>query len=118
MLNREIVLTGSYSQRAAQIPTPCEARVQRERTVDQPNHRPNVLAESSQHGGGIGKDAWIVMRHLKRLSSKIDGPTTACFRSFSPAFSNDPQVAIRCPRQCRAVMLVNGDGLFEQSQSL
>ena len=45
MLNREIVLTGPNPEKAAQIPAAREARVERERAVDQPDHGADILAE-------------------------------------------------------------------------
>ena len=73
MLDREIGLTGKYPEKAAHIATAGEARVESERTVDQPYHGANVLAEVSQHEGGVGEDARVV---LSRLWRRDGGPSS------------------------------------------
>jgi len=45
MLDREIGLTGQHPDNAAQIPAAGIARVERERTVDQPDHGTDILAK-------------------------------------------------------------------------
>ena len=45
MLDREIVLAGPVPENAAQKPAAGEARVERERAVDQPAHRADILVE-------------------------------------------------------------------------
>ena len=67
MLDPEIGLAGPYSEKAAHKPAAGVARVERERAVDQADHRTNVLAEPGQHLGGIGEDARVVLPGLKRL---------------------------------------------------
>ena len=118
MLDREIVLTGPDPENAAQIPAAGEARVERQRTVDQPDHGADILAEIRQHEGGVGEDARVVLRHLERLPSKIDGLAAVCLRLFGPAVTDEPQVADRRPGQCRPVMRIDRDRLLKQSQSL
>ena len=61
MLDCEIGLAGPELEKAAHIPAAGEARVQRERPVDQPDHRTDILAECSQHSGGVGEDARIAI---------------------------------------------------------
>ena len=60
MLDREIRLTGKGPENAADMPAAREARVERERTVDQPDHGADILAEPRQHIGGVGEDARVV----------------------------------------------------------
>ena len=60
MLYREIRISGPGSEKAAQIPAVGEARVKRQRTVDQPDHRADVLAEPRQYNHGIGEDLRVV----------------------------------------------------------
>src|SRR5216684_2099199 len=118
MLDREIGLAGKYPEKAACIPAASEARVERERTVDQPDHGTDVLAEKSQHEGGVGEDARVVLCHLERLPSKIGGLAAGYFRLFGPAVPDEPQVAHRRPQKCRPVMPIDRDRPLEQSQSL
>ena len=73
MLDREIGLAGPNPENAAQIPAAGEARVERQRTVDQRDHAHDILAEIRQHEGGIGEDARVVSATSKRPPSKIDG---------------------------------------------
>ena len=118
MLDREIVLTGKDPEKAAHKPAAGEARVERQRTVDQPDHGTDILAELRQHLGGVGEDARVVLRHLERLPSKIAGLAAICLRRFGPAVNDEPHVADRRPGKCRPVMRIDRDRLIEQSQSL
>jgi len=74
MLDREIVLSGKHPDKAAQIPAAGVARIERERTVDQPDHRTDILAELNQRKGSIGEDARVILRGLERLPGNIDAP--------------------------------------------
>ena len=85
MLDREIGLTGPDPENAAHKPAAGEARVERQRTVDQPDHGADVLAEISQHEGGVGEDARVVLPRLERLPSKIAGLAASCLRLLGPA---------------------------------
>jgi hypothetical protein len=118
MLDREIGLTGPDPEKAAQIPAACEAQVERERTVHQPDHGTDVLAEIRQHEGGVGEDARVVLGYLECLPSEIAGLAAVRLRLFGPAVNDEPQMADRRPRQCRAVMGIDGDCPLQQSQSI
>jgi hypothetical protein len=85
MLDREIGLARGEPEIAAHKPTAGEARVERQRPVDQPDHRAGILTEATQHKGGVGEDVRVVIRRLERLPSKVDGPTAGRLRRFSPA---------------------------------
>src|SRR5438132_13860568 len=118
MLDPEIGLAGPHSEKAAHKPAAGVARVERERTVDNADHRTNILAEPREHLGGIGKDARVVLRHLQRLPSKIAGLAAGCLRLFGPAFDDEPQAAVCRPGECRSVMRIDCDRLVEQSLCL
>src|SRR5437660_11050257 len=109
MLEREIGLAGIYPEKAAHKPAAGIARVERERTVDQPDHRADILAEIRQHEGGVGEDARVVPRYLERLPSEIAGLAAGCLQVFSPAVSDEPHVAERRPGECRGVMPIDRD---------
>src|SRR4029077_11126705 len=79
MLDREIGFTGIYPEKAAHKPAEGEARVEHQRTVDQPNHRTDILADLRQHEGCVGKDARVVGRRVGRLPSEIAGLAPAAF---------------------------------------
>src|SRR5438132_8066194 len=107
MLDREVGLTGKGPDDAAQIPPAGEARVERQRTVDQPDHRTEILAQLSQYIGSVGEDARVVLRHLERLPSEVDGLAAECLRLANPAVTDELHVAERRPDQCRPVMPIN-----------
>ena len=117
MLDREVRLTRQGSEKAANIPAAGEARVDCQRTVYQPDHGAKVLAEVSQHQGGVDEDGLVVLRRLERLPSETDGVATGCVRVFGPAVLDEPEMADR-PGKRRTVMPIDGDRLIEQSQSL
>src|SRR5439155_11688824 len=93
MLDREIVFAGNVPDDAAHIPAASEARVERQRTVDQPYHGTDILAdivaEMRQHEHGVGEDAWIILSNLERLSGKITPFAAVCLRRFRPSGSGD-----------------------------
>src|SRR4051794_12936422 len=72
----------------------------------------------TQNEGGVGKDARIVLRHMERLPSKIDGLATVGLPLVGPAVNDEPQVAYRRPRQRRPVIPIDRDRPLEQSESL
>src|SRR5947209_7083819 len=88
MLDRKIGFTGKGPEIAAPKPTAGEARIECERTVDQPDHGTDVLAEIGQHEGHVGKDARIVVPYLERLPCKIDCPAAGCLRLFGPSVAD------------------------------
>ena len=45
MLDREVGLARENPEDAADVPTACEIRIQREGTVHQRNHGPDIFAE-------------------------------------------------------------------------
>src|SRR5437016_12929 len=114
MLDREIGLAGIYPDLAAQVPPAGEARVERERTVDQPDHGLDLLAEIREHEGGVGEDAWVILRSIERLPSEIAGLTAGCLRIFD----DEAHVTDRCPSERRSVMPIDRDCLLEQPQGL
>src|ERR1051325_4705589 len=113
MLDREIVLTGPDPQRPTQMPAAGKAWVQCQRSVDQPDHRPDVLAEIRQQAGGVGEDTGVVLPRMERLSSKVDALAAVCLRLFGPVGSLDVQVADRRQGQCGPVTGIDRERLFE-----
>jgi len=115
MLDREVGLAGKQPEKAAQKPATGIARVERERPVDQADHRTDILAELSQHESCVGEDAGVVLSHLERLPSEIAGLAAGCLRLFGPAVIDEPQMADRRPGQYRPVMPIDRDRLLAQS---
>ena len=118
MLDPEVVFAGVGPQNAAQIPAAGKARVERERPVHQPDHRSDILAEISQHVGGVSQNARVVLRRLERPPSEIDALAAVWFRRFGPAVNDEPHVAVRRPGECWPIMPIDPDRLLEQSQGL
>jgi hypothetical protein len=111
-------LTGKHPENAAHVPAAGKARVDRKRTVDQPDHRADILAEIRQGEGRVGEDARVILPHLECLPSKIASLAPGCFRLFDPAISDEVSVAVRRPGEGRPITGIDRDRLFEQSQSL
>src|SRR6266550_685643 len=118
MLDPEIGLAGPHPEKAAHKPTAGVARIERERTIDQADHRTNILAEPRQHLGGIGEDSRVVLRLLECLPGKIAGLPMGYCRLFGPTLNDKPQVAVRGQRGRRSVMPIDCDRLLEQSLRL
>src|SRR5712672_3299163 len=118
MLDREIVLAGPDPDNAAHKPAAGIARVECQRTVDQPDRGGNILAEIRQREGGVGEDARVVVRRLERMPSKVAGLAVGRLQLLGPAFSNELDVAVSRPGKRGPVMRINRDRLFEQSQGL
>src|SRR5215831_16242895 len=112
MLDCEIGLAGIYPENTARNPSAGVARVERERPVHQPNHRTDILAEKSQHKGGVGENAWVVLPHFERLPRKIDAFAAGYLRVFGPAVFDAPHMAKRRPGKCRPVMAIDRDCLL------
>src|SRR6516165_9629945 len=107
MLYREIRISGPGSEKAAQIPAVGEARVKRQRTVDQPDHRADVLAEPRQHKGRVGQDLRVALPRRERLPCERDAFAADWLRRVGPAVGDEPQVTDRCPSECRPVMQID-----------
>ena len=75
-----IGLAGPQPEDAADVPAAREARVERQRAVDQRHHGADVLAEIGQREGGIRQDARVVAGHLAGPAGRNRCP---CRRSAS-----------------------------------
>src|SRR5260370_42491918 len=106
MFDREIGLTGPEPEEAADSPALGVARVERQRTVDQPDHGTEVLAGLSQHDGGDGEDARVVLRHLERLPGEIAALAAGRLRFFAPTGNYERQMASRRPGNSRPLMQI------------
>ena len=92
----------SILRRPLQIPAAGKARVERQRTVDQPDHGADVLAEiASTKAALAGRPGRL--RRLERLPSKIAGPAADCLRiSRSSSLRNEPRWQQTAARTVRA----------------
>jgi hypothetical protein len=71
VLDRDIMLTGKYPEKAADKPAAGIARVERKGAIEQPDHCTDVLAEHSRDVGGVGKDPRVVCGGSGFLDSGI-----------------------------------------------
>src|SRR5262245_51514445 len=109
MLDREIGLAGPDPEKATHIPAAGEGRVERQCSVDQPDHRLDILAEIRQDEGGVDEYARVVLSRLERLPREFDGLATGCLRLFGPAVSDNGHVTERRPGQRGTVMPIDRD---------
>src|SRR5882757_1049132 len=93
MLNRNIGLARPPPEDSADVPAAREIRVERQGTVDQRNHRADVLAEIGQRLGSIDEDAGIVARRLQAPPCKINRLSTIRLRIFAPTLKINPKTA-------------------------
>jgi hypothetical protein len=74
-----------------------------------------ILAEISEYKSGIGENARIVPRHLKRPPREIDAAHV--FGLFGPALSNELHLTHRRQGQRRTTVPIDCYRLLEQFES-
>ena len=99
-------------ENAADGPAAGVVRVERQRTVDQRDHRADVLAEIGQREGGIRQDARVVAGHFEGPPGEIDALQTVRSGVFAPAVKNQPITADRRPGERGPVMRIARDRLL------
>src|SRR5262249_33522041 len=60
LLDREIGLARPDTEAAPQHPRPREARIERERAIDQRDLSPHILAQPGECKRGVREDTWVV----------------------------------------------------------
>ena len=103
---------------SAEEPAECEARVERERAIDQRRHRAEVLAEIGQYHGGDGEDARIVARLLQCPVGVIDAFQSVRIAVVAPPVTMQLERAQRGPGQREPVVRVAGDRPLRKTQRL
>jgi len=93
VLEREVGLTCSQPKIAADLPAACEARVQRQCTIDQCHHRADVLTEIAERRGGIRQDAGVIAGDLEGALGEIDALPTVRLGIFAAAVKKQPHTA-------------------------
>ena len=93
VLKREVELTRPQPKIAADLPAPCEARVQRQCTIDQCHHRADVLTEIAERRGGIRQDAGVIAGDLEGALGEIDALPTVRLGIFAAAVKKQPHTA-------------------------
>src|SRR5215471_19018228 len=84
MFDCEIGLTSQNPQHMAQEPTASKARIENERTFDQPYRGVNVLSEKSECETGKCENLGVVGREPERPESQIDAVATVGLRVVRP----------------------------------
>ena len=112
MLDCEIVLASKCPEKTANKPAASEARVERERPVNQPNHCADVFAEIPQHVGRVGEDTRVALPSLERLPREVDAFAARRPRLFSPSVSDERRLAERRPCNCWPVIPIDRDCLL------
>ena len=97
------------SDLSTEEPAECEARVERERAIDQRRHRAEVLAEIGQYHGGDGEDARIVARLLQCPVGVIDALQSVRIAVVAPPVTMQLERAQRGPGQREPGVRVAGD---------
>src|ERR1700730_3887800 len=118
MFDRSVRLTGPAPEYPAGVPPTRKAWVEHQRAVDQRHHGADVLAEKSQHEGGICEHTWVVAGDLKDPPSKIGALQAVCLRVFAPAVLNETIPAKRGPCERRPVTWIARDRLLHKTERL
>ena len=116
MLDRDVGLARPVPENAADIPAAREARVERQRTINQRHHRTDVLAERGQREGGIGKGARIVAGNLQGAPGEIGALAAIRLGVLARTIGTQPLTADRGPSEGGPVTRVALDRLFEETE--
>ena len=98
------------------MPAAREARVERQRTVDDRHYAVDILLGEREDKSSVGEDASIVRTSFQRPSGKFDGFPLVLLRGGTPAIVAEPLAADRGPRESRAVTRIARDRFFKQLQ--
>src|SRR6516165_9041345 len=118
MRDRSIGLARVQPEGSAAVPSACKIRVESERTIDERDHRPDILAEIGECLGGIRQSARIVSGDLEGSSGEIDPLHTVDRRSVAPTVKEQPITAERGPRESGAIVRITRDRLLQQTERL
>jgi hypothetical protein len=83
ILDRENGFAGPQPEGPGDMPASGEARVERQRTIDQRHHRAEILGEIGRRVGGIRQDAGIVAGQFEGSPGEIDALATVYLRIFA-----------------------------------
>src|SRR5215469_5714036 len=78
MLNCGVVPASPNPNIGAEGPPACEARVEKQRAVNQCHHRADVLAEVRQSKRSVCQAAWVIAGHFQCSPREIDALTANC----------------------------------------
>src|SRR5215471_2768962 len=104
MVDREVELACPQSAGTAKIPAAREARIKRERAVDQGYHGAEILAE-------ICEDARIIPSDAQRSPGAIRGFPTVCLLVFALTVVNKPKIANGSVSECGSIFRIALDRL-------
>src|SRR5215472_11066624 len=114
MVDRKVELACPQSAGTAKIPAAREARIKRERAVDQGYHGAEILAEIRENAGGICEDARIIPSDAQRSPGAIRGFPTVCLLVFALTVVNKPKIANGSVSECGSIFRITLDRLLKK----
>src|SRR4029453_7060675 len=105
LLNPAIGLSRPDTENAPQHPRPREARIERERALDQCDLGPDILAEKGERKRGEREDTRVVAGGFHGLPRALAPLAAGCFGVVRPS-----------QRERRPVVWISLDSLFERAQ--
>ena len=112
VFNCRIRLAGPQPNDAADMPTPCEARVERQRSVCQRHHCADVFTEIREHEGSICQRARVVCCRLQGPPRQSNCLAAIRFWIIAVAVLTGSHVAERGPGERRPVIWISLDRLL------
>jgi hypothetical protein len=118
VLDRHIGLARPQPEDTADVPSTREARIERQRTVDQRYHGIDVLAEKRKRLSGIREDAGVVFSHFECTLGEIGAlPNIRC-QILTPVIIHESIAAERGPSEGGPVIRVACDRHLKKPQCL
>src|SRR6516225_3947290 len=118
VFDRGIELASPTSEGAANVPATSEARVERHRSIGQPNHCADVLAEIGESNGSIGKHIRIVATDLEGPACEIGALPAVRAGVLARAIKADAETTVRGPGERGPVIRIARDRLLHETQRL
>src|SRR5580704_13487040 len=112
MLERDVGLARLNSKYAADVPAASEVWVERQRAVDQRQHRTDVLPKIAQRVGGIRQDDRVVAGYFEGSPCEIGTFQTVRFPVLAPTVEKQPMTEERTPGEGWPVTRIACDRLF------
>jgi hypothetical protein len=114
LLDPPIGVSRPDTENAPQMPRPREARIERERAIDQCYLGSDILAEKGERKRGVREDARVVACGFHGLPRAFAAPAAVRLGIVAPVV--EPRVADRGQGERRPVMRIALDGLFERTE--
>ena len=116
MLDRNVGLTRPDPERATDAPSARKTRIQRECTIDERRHAPDVFAQIGRRHGNIHQYARIVTGHFQGPAREIEAFTPVQIRIFTATVAHQHSTTNCSERECGSVMRIVHNRLFEEAE--